>query len=178
MLSALMMMRRMTAAVRVAVREQDFAQILAAALVLIAVGTVTYTLGEDWSVVDGFYVAVATLTTSSILDPDLTLAHGWLKVFTAFYVLTGIGILSRSPGASAWDSSGLGQSARRPRRKRRGPAPRLARGDFLAPVPLTPPSQQGRSTSRRARLTRAALARPVFAGVVPVADGRARRDRP
>ena len=60
---------------------------------LIAVGTVTYTLGEGWSVVDGFYVAVATLTTSSILDPDLTLTHGWLKVFTAFYVLTGIGIL-------------------------------------------------------------------------------------
>ena len=43
--------------------------------------------------VDGFYVAVATLTTSSILDPELTVTQPWLKVFTAFYVLVGIGIL-------------------------------------------------------------------------------------
>ena len=57
------------------------------------VGTITYTLNNDWSVVDGFYVAVATLTTSSILDPKLTFEDPWLKVFTAFYVLVGIGIL-------------------------------------------------------------------------------------
>jgi hypothetical protein len=92
MLSALLMFRRMLNALRVALRE-EFLQILGAALALIAVGTVTYTLGEGWSLLDGFYVAVATLTTSSVLDPDLTLTHGWLKVFTAFYVLTGIGIL-------------------------------------------------------------------------------------
>ncbi|MGZ8648210.1 MAG: hypothetical protein ACXW08_06240 [Solirubrobacteraceae bacterium] len=33
----------------------------------------TYSLGAGWSLVDGLYVAVATLTTSSILDPELTL---------------------------------------------------------------------------------------------------------
>jgi hypothetical protein len=38
-------------------------------------------------------VAVATLTTSSILDPKLTITDPWLKVFTAGYVLVGIGIL-------------------------------------------------------------------------------------
>ncbi len=43
--------------------------------------------------VDGFYFAVCTLTTSSIADPHLTLTHEALKLFTAFYVLTGIGIL-------------------------------------------------------------------------------------
>jgi Na+-driven multidrug efflux pump len=43
--------------------------------------------------VDGFYVAVATLTTSSILDPKLTITEPWLMIFTAFYVLVGIGIL-------------------------------------------------------------------------------------
>jgi hypothetical protein len=47
----------------------------------------------DGARVDGFYVAVATLTTSSILDPKLTITDPWLKVFTAFYVLAGIGIL-------------------------------------------------------------------------------------
>ena len=50
-------------------------------------------MGEGWNVADAFYVAVTTLTTSSVLDPDLTIDHGWLKVFTAFYVLVGIGIL-------------------------------------------------------------------------------------
>jgi hypothetical protein len=50
-------------------------------------------LGEDWSLVDGFYFAAATLTTSSIADPELELTDPWLKVFTAFYVLVGIGIL-------------------------------------------------------------------------------------
>jgi hypothetical protein len=43
--------------------------------------------------VDGVYFAVATLTTSSIADPDLVISNSWLKVFTAFYVLVGIGIL-------------------------------------------------------------------------------------
>jgi hypothetical protein len=43
--------------------------------------------------VDGLYVAMATLTTSSVLDPELTITDPWLKVFTAAYVLVGIGIL-------------------------------------------------------------------------------------
>ena len=93
MLSALLMFRRLALAMRYAFREEDFARILGAAVALIVVGTLAYTFGEDWSVVDGFYVAVATLTTSSILDPELTVTQPWLKVFTAFYVLVGIGIL-------------------------------------------------------------------------------------
>ena len=56
-------------------------------------GRWVYTLGEGWSLVDGFYFAVCTLTTSSIADPDLALTHGVLKIFTTFYILTGIGIL-------------------------------------------------------------------------------------
>jgi hypothetical protein len=43
--------------------------------------------------VDGFYFAVATLTTSSIADPDLVLSGGGIKIFTVFYILVGIGIL-------------------------------------------------------------------------------------
>jgi hypothetical protein len=43
--------------------------------------------------VDGFYFAVATLTTSSIADPDLVLTGGPIKIFTIFYILVGIGIL-------------------------------------------------------------------------------------
>jgi hypothetical protein len=36
---------------------------------------------------------VATLTTSSILNPELTISDPWLEIFTAAYVLIGIGIL-------------------------------------------------------------------------------------
>ena len=42
---------------------------------------------------DGFYFAVATLTTSSIADPELTITGAPIKIFTVFYVLVGIGIL-------------------------------------------------------------------------------------
>ena len=48
---------------------------------LVLTGTVIFTLGEGWNIVDGFYFAVCTLTTSSIADPDLVLTHDLLKIF-------------------------------------------------------------------------------------------------
>ena len=93
MTSVLFALRRMFGAMKYAAKEEHFGAVAGAAIVLILVGTVTYTLGEGWSVVDGFYFAVCTLTTSSIADPNLTLTHDALKIFTAIYVLTGIGIL-------------------------------------------------------------------------------------
>ena len=86
-------LRRMAGAMRYARKEENFAAVLGAAVGLIFLGTVTYSLGEGWNVVDGFYFAVSTLTTSSIADPHLALTHESLKLFTALYVLTGIGIL-------------------------------------------------------------------------------------
>ena len=93
MLSVLTMFRRMLGAMKYAAREEHFGVVAGAAAALILVGTITYSLGEGWSVADGFYFAVCTLTTSSIANPDLTLTHDALEIFTAFYVLTGIGIL-------------------------------------------------------------------------------------
>jgi hypothetical protein len=92
-ISALLMMKRLAAALRVALREEDFARVLSAGLLLIIIGTMSYSIGGGWSDIDGVYVAVGTLTTSSILDPELTITDGWLKLFTAGYVLVGIGIL-------------------------------------------------------------------------------------
>ena len=43
--------------------------------------------------VDALYFAMATLTTTSVADPDLVLQDGWLKIFTILYQLIGIGIL-------------------------------------------------------------------------------------
>jgi len=93
MLSALLMIRRLVVALRIALREEDFARILGAAGLLIFLGTLTFRLSTDWSVADSLYVAVATLTTSSILNPKLTIDDPWLEIFTAAYVLIGIGIL-------------------------------------------------------------------------------------
>jgi hypothetical protein len=52
-LSAFLMLRRLAAALRVALREQDFERVVSAGLVLIIVGTITFTLSGGWSVVDG-----------------------------------------------------------------------------------------------------------------------------
>ena len=93
MLSVVTMFRRFFHAVKYAAKEETFAAVFGAAIVLVVVGTITYSLGEGWKVADGFYFAVCTLTTSSIADPNLTLTSEALKIFTAFYVLTGIGIL-------------------------------------------------------------------------------------
>ena len=92
-LSVMSMLQRMLRAIKYATQEEHFTVVAGAAGTLILVGTVTYSLGEGWNVVDGFYFAVCTLTTSSIADPNLTLTHEALKIFTALYVLTGIGIL-------------------------------------------------------------------------------------
>jgi hypothetical protein len=93
MLSVARMVQRFLGAIRYAAKEESFAAVFGAGIALVIIGTVTYSLGEGWKVADGFYFAVCTLTTSSIADPNLTLTSEALKVFTAFYVLTGIGIL-------------------------------------------------------------------------------------
>ena len=93
MLSAFLMFERFAKALKVAVREEGFVQILGTGVLLVIVGTLTYTTSQDWSLVDGFYFAVSTLTTSSIADPKLVISGGPIKIFTVFYVLVGIGIL-------------------------------------------------------------------------------------
>ena len=93
MVSVISMLHRFVGAIKHAAKEENFVAIAGAAVSLVLVGTITYSLGEGWNVIDGFYFAVCTLTTSSIADPHLTLTHEWLKIFTALYVLTGIGIL-------------------------------------------------------------------------------------
>ena len=93
MWSVVRMFQRMLRAIKYAAKEEHFGAVAGAAISLILIGTIVYSLGEGWNVGDGFYFAICTLTTSSIADPSLTLTHETLKIFTAFYVLTGIGIL-------------------------------------------------------------------------------------
>jgi hypothetical protein len=94
MISAIIMAGRLFKALRIALREEDFAKIMSSALALIVIGTITLWLGNDgWSLNDAFYIAVMTLTTSSNLDPTVTVTDPWIKLFLAGYVLIGIGIL-------------------------------------------------------------------------------------
>jgi hypothetical protein len=92
MLSALMMLRRVLPAFRYAIRE-EFLPILSAAVLLLFVGTLTYSLGQNWNVVDALYFSVSTLTTTSVSNPDLTISDRWVELFTFIYQLIGIGIL-------------------------------------------------------------------------------------
>jgi hypothetical protein len=87
------MLRRVIHAFRYAVREQDFLNVFGAGVAVVLVGTLTYTINQDWNVVDSLYFSVSTLTTTSVSDPDLVLQDGWLKLFTVGYQLIGIGIL-------------------------------------------------------------------------------------
>ena len=93
MVSAVLIFRRVARTVRYAMREEDFGPVLSAGVFLLVLGTVTYALGADWNPVDALYFAAAALTTTSVADPDLVLEDSWLKLFTVFYQLIGIGIL-------------------------------------------------------------------------------------
>jgi hypothetical protein len=93
MLSALLMLRRVGAAFRYAVREEEFLNIFGAGVLLVVIGTLSFAVGEDWNVVDSFYFSVSTLTTTSVADPALVLDHRWIKVFAVLYQLIGIGVL-------------------------------------------------------------------------------------
>ena len=93
MLSALLMFRRVSAAFRYAIREEDFLRVFTAGVAIVVIGTLTFSLGVDWNPVDAFYFSVSTLTTTSVSDPDLVLQDGWLKIVAVFYQLIGIGVL-------------------------------------------------------------------------------------
>jgi Trk-type K+ transport system membrane component len=93
MLSALLMLKRVSAAFRYAVREEDFLNVFLAGVCLAFLGTLTYSLSQDWNPVDALYFSMSTLTTTSVSDPDLVIQDGWVKIFTILYQLIGIGIL-------------------------------------------------------------------------------------
>ena len=93
MIGVAVALRRLVTAIRYAARDQGFRVLFGSAVSLIALGTAAYSVSEGWGVLDSFYFAVCTLTTSNVSDPRLVLTNEPIRVFTAFYVLIGIGIL-------------------------------------------------------------------------------------
>ena len=93
-------------------RERMDRYLALAAMTLLAVGTVVYHLIEDWSWVDSFYFSVIAVTTVGFgdLSPDTDGA----KLFTVFYVITGITIIA------TWLNERLRRHGLRARHRRRG----------------------------------------------------------
>lgn len=61
-------------------------------LAVLLIGTVFYHFSEAWSWVDSIYFSVTTLATVGF--GDLTPTTDVSKVFTIFYILSGIGLIA------------------------------------------------------------------------------------
>ncbi len=66
--------------------------LLLLALGILTLGTVVYHLLEDWSWVDAFYFSAVAVTTVGF--GDLTPSTDAAKIFTVFYIFSGIAIIS------------------------------------------------------------------------------------
>lgn len=73
----------------------DLRIVTLAAILLITTGTIVYSLSQHWSIIDGLYFSVATLTTTNVSDPNLIITGAGIKLFTVIYIVIGIGVLLR-----------------------------------------------------------------------------------
>ena len=73
-------------------RDQAYRILTAAAVVLIATGTIVYHLIEDWSWVDSAYFSVVAVTTVGF--GDIHPSTDASKLFTIFYILSGVAIIT------------------------------------------------------------------------------------
>lgn len=71
--------------------DPQFLELTVIAAGVLLVGTVFYHHAEGWRYIDSFYFSVTTLTTVGYGDLVPVTDAG--KLFTAFYILTGVGIL-------------------------------------------------------------------------------------
>lgn len=65
-------------------------------LTLIGIGTISYRLLEDWTLIQSFYFSVTTLTTVGF--GDLHPTSDGSRLFTAIYILVGVTIAIGSLG--------------------------------------------------------------------------------
>jgi len=71
--------------------KHAFRYIAGLALLVLAMGTVVYHFIEDWSWVDSFYFSSVALTTVGF--GDLTPSTDVSKLFTVFYIFSGISLI-------------------------------------------------------------------------------------
>jgi hypothetical protein len=71
--------------------KHAFRYLAALAILVLATGTVVYHFIEDWSWVDSFYFSSVALTTVGF--GDLTPSTDASKLFTVFYIFSGISLI-------------------------------------------------------------------------------------
>lgn len=90
MLSLLSILRRFGHIIRLGWKDTEFRGLTIIIAIWVAVGTAVYSVQEDWTVVEGFYFSVMTLTTIGYGDlaPTTTLT----RLYTVPYAVMGIGL--------------------------------------------------------------------------------------
>lgn len=134
--------------VRTFLREPAFRSLLAAACIVLLVGTIFYHFTEDWSWLDSLYFSTITLTTIGYGDfaptTDLT------RFFTIIYVLVGLGIITSFITAVASARLFVGDD---PAVASRGPEMQVLKSDAATPptrhVRLQPRSRPRRNIRHR-----------------------------
>ena len=74
-----------------------FRYLFGLALFVLIIGTVVYRFVEDWSWVDSFYFSSVALTTVGF--GDLTPTTDASKVFTVFYIFSGVSLVGAALNA-------------------------------------------------------------------------------
>lgn len=82
----------MFAPLRAVARDPEGKVLLVGTVLILATGTVAYSIIEGWSPLDALYFSVVTLATVGYGDLHPTTEFG--RLFTIGYILTGIGILA------------------------------------------------------------------------------------
>jgi hypothetical protein len=72
-------------------KDSELKALVFFAAIIVAGGTVFYTLAEGWSIVESFYFCVTVLTTVGF--GDLHPTHTVSRLFTAGYMILGIGFV-------------------------------------------------------------------------------------
>lgn len=73
-------------------KDRDFRNLFLWLLTLLTLGSWFYMRVENWSFLDSFYFSITTLATVGYGDLAPQTAAG--KIFTIFYIIIGIGMLS------------------------------------------------------------------------------------
>ena len=89
MISLLSISKRFVYIMRAGWREPEFRGLALISGSWLALGTIVYSIYEDWSVLESLYFCVMTLTT--IGYGDYTPTDSTMQAYTIFYALLGIG---------------------------------------------------------------------------------------
>jgi voltage-gated potassium channel Kch len=72
-------------------KDSNYRNLLITSIIVLAIGTLSYSYLEGWSFIDSLYFSVITLTTIGYGDLSPQTVEG--KLFTIFYIFIGIGII-------------------------------------------------------------------------------------